>query len=253
MVNFNGYLLTSENYLFSWVALTQAISLLCWLLVCSEHTCQKTHSDRSFHYTQRRKRIYLPDPSGRTRGGVGRDPTVLWVKPLQRSKGEMLDRSSNSNGNLDYLRDSLSQPTIITSLLRRCSPLMCGHATGWLEELGSDWKHWKQEENRFQTLECIITATQQGNASATLDHLTHLLQSFSHTVKTSRLIGKSRTENRSVLYLNLCRLPLGAISILSSCIQHKQLSIALAFKYQEMCVTKISLMEEDSTLDYPHK
>lgn len=203
------------------MALTQAISLLCWLLVCSEHTCQKTHSDRSFHNTHHRKRIYLPDPSGRTWGGVGRDPAVLWVKPLQKNKGEMLDHSSNTNWNLDYLRDSLSQPTIVTSLLRRCSPLMCGHATDWREELGSDWKHWKQGENRCQTLECTTTATQQGNASATLDHLTHLLQSFFHTVKTLCLIGKSRTENISVLYLNLCRLPLGAISILSSYIQHK--------------------------------
>lgn len=102
--------------------------------------------------------------------------------------------------------------------------------------------------------ECATTAT-QGNASATLDHLTHLLQSFSHTVKTSCLIGKSRTENKSVLYLNLCRLPLGAISILSSCIQHKQLSIAFHWPLntKNMSVTKISLMEEDNTLDYPHK
>ena len=27
----------------------------------------------------------------------------------------------------------------------RCSPLMRGRATGWLEELGSDWKHWERQ------------------------------------------------------------------------------------------------------------
>lgn len=235
---------TSKNYLSSWVALIEAISLLCWLLVCSKRTCQETHSGGSFHKTSSRKRIYVPDPSGWTRGGVGRDPTVLWVKPLKRTKVDQTGLTQNIccvfapdlllTAWFDFMLSietiSVSLQLLLNTLFKRCSPLVCGHATDWLEELGSNWK--RLETRRKQMSDFTVHKRELGLWRWVIWNVRCRHLSMDSTIFMWQKQDRKQTV---LLYLSLCRLPLSAISILSSCIKHEQLSVTstLTLKYKK--------------------
>lgn len=82
---------TSKNYLSSWVALIQAISLLCWLLVCSKHTSRETHSDRSFHNTKSNKKGVCTWPFGWDSGRSWASPHCPVSETTEKKNGQMLD------------------------------------------------------------------------------------------------------------------------------------------------------------------
>lgn len=119
---------------------------------------------------------------------------------------------------LSFRTVSASLQYLFHILLQRRSPPMCGRATDWLGELGSNWKRWERWENISQTSQFttgnFVCAAWLSETSAPV------IFPF-----TEPYFLWQKQDGKLLLYLSLCRLPLRAISILSSCIKHEQLSV----------------------------